>query len=112
MVLEDRTQEQDIITLKQEMYTRLKEGDIKFLRDEEKNLLMLRSIIYNNNWIEMLNDMNNRLISKPFIPKSFKRISEDVVRIGVFKSLGEEGRIYSYNQEKDTFTYNSNKAIS
>jgi hypothetical protein len=51
------------------------------LSPEEEQLLILRDFLYEGDWDEMLQDLNDRQSGKPFIFKLKSRIEEDLQRI-------------------------------
>ncbi|MBW7992844.1 MAG: hypothetical protein FVQ84_22880 [Planctomycetes bacterium] len=51
------------------------------LDDEDRMLVVLKAHLYGGTWEPMLDDLENRLLSKPYIFKLAKRIKDDIERI-------------------------------
>jgi len=59
------------------------------LASEESNLLVLREILYEGSWDEMVADLEARREGKPFVFKLQSRIEEDLERIQNLRSYEE-----------------------
>ncbi|MHC4759206.1 MAG: hypothetical protein ACYTE8_11165 [Planctomycetota bacterium] len=51
------------------------------LSEEHRMLVVLKSQLYDNNWLPMLDDLKNRIAGKPYIFKLMNRIQDDIERI-------------------------------
>ncbi len=85
-------------------YDILIQGSVAYLGVEEKQLLALRSVLYEGNWGEMVQDLLGRKGAKPVIKKLDDRIEEDLARIETFRRLEAQGIIYFYDTGTDIFT--------
>ena len=59
----------------------LHEANFRSLAREEVQLLVLRDILYDGSWDEIVRDLEDRRDGKPFIYKLQTRIDEDLERI-------------------------------
>jgi hypothetical protein len=59
------------------------------LAPEESNLLVLREILYEGSWDEMVADLEARREGKPFVFKLQSQIEEDLERIQNLRSYEE-----------------------
>jgi hypothetical protein len=57
------------------------EAYFQSLSPEEEQLVILRDFLYEGDWEEMLQDLRDRRVGKPFIFKLSTRIEEDMARI-------------------------------
>ena len=57
------------------------EAYFRSLSPEEEQLVILRDFLYEGDWEEMLQDLRDRRVGKPFIFKLSTRIEEDMARI-------------------------------
>lgn len=53
------------------------------LSREERQLLVLRDLLYGGSWSDLIKDLEDRKVGKPFIFKLQTRIDEDLKRIRV-----------------------------
>ena len=63
---------------------------VESLTDEHKMLVILKAQLYGGSWAPMLDDLQNRLVGKPYIFKLTNRISDDVERIEQMKAFEAE----------------------
>lgn len=78
-------------------YEILAQGNAAYLQKEEQVLLALRSLLYEGNWEEMVQDLLGRKGAKPVIKKLDDRIEEDLARIANFRTLEAQGITYGYD---------------
>jgi hypothetical protein len=60
------------------------------LSPEEKILVIIRDELYGGSWDEMIEDLNARLESRPYVFKLAGRIESDIERISRLRSIEEE----------------------
>ncbi len=60
------------------------------LSDEHRMLVVLKAQLYGGTWEPMLDDLENRLVGKPYIFKLVNRIKEDIERIRQMQNFEEE----------------------
>lgn len=60
------------------------------LSPEEKILVIVRDELYGGSWDEMLEDLEARLGSRPYVLKLASRIEDDIARIVRLKAIEEE----------------------
>jgi len=60
------------------------------LSPEEKILVIIRDELYGGSWEEMLEDLNARLETRPYVFKLAGRIESDIERITRLRKLEEE----------------------
>ena len=63
------------------------------LSPEEKILVIIRDELYAGNWDEMLEDLNARLESRPYLLKLAGRIESDIERIARLRKLEEQSGV-------------------
>ena len=63
------------------------------LSEEQKMLVVLKRQLYGGSWMPMLEDLQNRLIGKPYIFKLANRIQDDIERIQVLSNFEEKHNI-------------------
>jgi hypothetical protein len=63
------------------------------LTDEHRMLVILKAQLYSGSWDAMLDDLNNRLVGKPYIFKLANRIKDDVERIEKLRTFEQENNI-------------------
>jgi hypothetical protein len=63
------------------------------LSDEHRMLVVLKAQLYGGKWEPMLDDLNNRLVGKPYIFKLVNRINEDIERIQKMREFETEHNI-------------------
>ncbi len=63
------------------------------LAQEEKDLLVLRKILYEGSWDDMKRDLRSRRSGKPFIFKLNTRIDEDLERIEKLEDYEQQHKI-------------------
>jgi hypothetical protein len=66
------------------------EAYFRSLAPEEMQLLVLREVLYDGEWDEMIRDLEARKEGKPFVFQLKTRIEEDLERISVLRSYEEE----------------------
>jgi hypothetical protein len=69
------------------------EAYFRSLTPEESNLLVLREILYEGSWGEMVADLAARREGKPFVFKLQTRIEEDLERIQKLKAYEERNGV-------------------
>jgi hypothetical protein len=69
------------------------EAHFRALAPEESNLLVLREILYEGSWDEMVADLEARRQGKPFVFKLQSRIEEDLERIKKLRAYEEASRV-------------------
>jgi hypothetical protein len=69
------------------------EAYFRTLSPEEEQLLILRDFLYEGDWEEMLRDLKDRRIGRPFIFKLNTRIEEDIQRIQKLRSYEQAHEI-------------------
>jgi hypothetical protein len=65
------------------------EAYFRSLASDESNLLVLREILYEGSWDEMVADLEARKEGKPFVFKLQSRIDEDLERIKKLRGYEE-----------------------
>ena len=63
------------------------------LSNEHKMLVILKAQLYGGTWEPMLDDLQNRLVGKPYIFKLVNRIKDDIERIEEMKKFEKEHKI-------------------
>lgn len=63
------------------------------LSDEHRMLVILKAQLYDGTWEPMLDDLENRLVGKPYIFKLINRIKDDVERIGQMQKFEKENNV-------------------
>ena len=63
---------------------------VKTLAAEERMLVVLKAQLYGGSWEPMVEDLQNRLVGKPYIFKLANRIKDDVARIERMRKFEEE----------------------
>jgi len=63
------------------------------LSDEHRMLVVLKAQLYDGTWEPMLDDLENRLVGKPYIFKLINRIKDDVERIGQMQKFEKENNV-------------------
>jgi hypothetical protein len=63
------------------------------LSDEHRMLVVLKAQLYGGKWEPMLDDLNNRLVGKPYIFKLVNRINDDIERIQEMRKFESEHNI-------------------
>lgn len=66
------------------------ESYVDGLSNEHKMLVVLKAQLYGGNWEPMLDDLENRLVGKPYIFKLSNRIKDDVQRIGQMRDFEDQ----------------------
>jgi len=60
------------------------------LGDEHRMLVILKAQLYGGTWEPMLDDLQNRLVGKPYIFKLANRIKDDIERIELMRGFEQE----------------------
>ena len=63
------------------------------LSDEHRMLVILKAQLYDGTWEPMLDDLETRLVGKPYIFKLINRIKDDVERIGQMQKFEKENNV-------------------
>lgn len=63
------------------------------LSDEHRMLVILKAQLYGGSWEPMLDDLQNRLVGKPYIFKLANRIKDDIERIEQMRDFEQEHNI-------------------
>ena len=63
------------------------------LSPEERILVIIRDELYAGSWDEMLEDLNARLESRPYLLKLVGRIESDIERITRLRKLEEQSGV-------------------
>ena len=63
------------------------------LSDEQRMLVILKAQLYDGSWEPMLDDLQNRLVGKPYIFKLANRIKDDIERIEQMREFEKEHNV-------------------
>ena len=63
------------------------------LSEEQRMLVALKAQLYDGSWEPMLDDLENRLVGKPYIFKLASRIKDDIERIEQMQKFEAEYNI-------------------
>ena len=63
------------------------------LSDEHRMLVILKAQLYGGSWEPMLDDLQNRLVGKPYIFKLANRIKDDIERIELMRGFEQEHNV-------------------
>jgi hypothetical protein len=63
---------------------------VKGLSPEHRMLIVLKAQLYDGGWDAMLEDLQNRLVGKPYIFKLAGRIEQDIERIRQMQQFEKE----------------------
>ena len=63
------------------------------LSDEQRMLVILKAQLYDGSWEPMLDDLQNRLVGKPYIFKLANRIKDDIERIEQMRGFEKEHNV-------------------
>ncbi|MFH1716495.1 MAG: hypothetical protein ABIF19_04025 [Planctomycetota bacterium] len=63
------------------------------LGDEHRMLVILKAQLYGGTWEPMLDDLQNRLVGKPYIFKLANRIKDDIERIELMRKFEQERNV-------------------
>jgi hypothetical protein len=63
------------------------------LSNEHRMLIVLKAQLYDGTWEPMLDDLQNRLVGKPYIFKLANRIQDDIERIKQMQEFEAEHKI-------------------
>ena len=63
------------------------------LSEEHRMLVILKAQLYDGMWEPMLDDLQNRLVGKPYIFKLANRIKDDIERIGQMQKFEAEHNV-------------------
>ena len=63
------------------------------LSDEQRMLVILKAQLYDGSWEPMLEDLQNRLVGKPYIFKLANRIKDDIERIEQMRGFEQEHNV-------------------
>jgi hypothetical protein len=63
------------------------------LSNEHRMLVILKAQLYDGMWEPMLDDLENRLVDKPYIFKLINRIKDDIERIGQMQKFEKENNV-------------------
>ena len=63
------------------------------LSDEQRMLVILKKQLYDGSWEPMLEDLQNRLVGKPYIFKLANRIKDDIERIEQMREFEKEHNV-------------------
>ena len=66
---------------------------VKGLSEEHRMLVVLKSQLYGGSWSPMVDDLQNRLVGKPYIFKLANRIKDDVERIEYMQQFEREHKV-------------------
>jgi len=63
------------------------------LSDEHRMLVILKAQLSGGSWEPMLDDLQNRLVGKPYIFKLANRIKDDIERIELMRGFEQEHNV-------------------
>ncbi len=63
------------------------------LSDEHRMLVILKAQLYGGTWEPMRDDLQNRLVGKPYIFKLANRIKDDIERIEQMREFEQEQNV-------------------
>ena len=63
------------------------------ISNEHKMLVILKKQLYGGSWLDMLDDLRNRLDGKPYVFKLVNRINDDIERINELLEFEEKNGV-------------------